>query len=333
MLAMLLLCGALVPLLANAGTDLERHPAASTNDPIELRGAVEEDTPTPDQEPTASQLRRQLDEAKRQLADLQRRLEEMSATNESTHQEIAARKARAEEESLANAALWKQRLAELEAQRARLAGEDAATNSDRIKDIAGLERELKLKLEASGRLREAQVAKSKQDLEGLRKQLAFKEEDRERQVLASEVFLQKTLEGSRRELELLKERYTEESPELLKKTAAVRALEEKVANADGRVAQRNPNENVIYMATGVALQIGNTITVELRGENGRFSLPNLAIAADGAVTLPWVGSVKVSGLTLQQCEEKLLKSLATHPDLIDGKPVKAVVVTVVRKGE
>ena len=157
--------------------------------------------------------------------------------------------------------------------------------------------------------------------------------DRERQALATELFLQKTLEGSRRELELLQERYTDASPELLKKAAAVRALEEKLTEAAGRVAQRNPNENVIYMAAGVPLQIGNRITVELRGENGRLSLPNLSVAADGAVTLPWVGSVKVNGLTLQQCEEKLLKSLAAHPDLIDGKPVKAVIVTVVRKGE
>jgi len=275
---------------------------------------------------------------------MQRRLEEMSAINESTRQEIATRKARAEE-SVASAARVKQRLAELEAQRARLVGDDAAANNDRIKEITGLERDLKLKLEASGRLREAEVEKSRQDLEGLRKQLASKEElarqevnptlkaDRERQALATELFLQKTLEGSRRELELLQERYTDASPELLKKAAAVRALEEKLTEAAGRVAQRNPNENVIYMAAGVPLQIGNRITVELRGENGRLSLPNLSVAADGAVTLPWVGSVKVNGLTLQQCEEKLLKSLAAHPDLIDGKPVKAVIVTVVRKGE
>jgi beta-lactamase regulating signal transducer with metallopeptidase domain len=354
--ALLLLCGALVPLLANSEkrrasdlsladspsliglpstlnpndaplADLVRHPVAPANDSPEFRAQATEREAAPDQEPTASQLRGQLDEAKKALAELQRRLEEISGGNASTREEIATRKAMTEEDE--KSLLDRERLLKQKLEAARLS-EDKSQAADlkaqqMRQEVEELRQQLEFKAEQA---RQDDLAKSDQ----AREESTLKS-DRERQTLANELVVRKMLEEARRDLESQRERYTDQSPELLKKISAVRALQEKLATLDGQVAERKANATMIYMAARVPLEIGNVITVELRGDNGRMSLPDITIAADGTLKLPWVGTVKVNGLTLQQCEETLLKSLATHPDLLDGKPVKAVVVTVERKEE
>ena len=97
----LLFCTTLVPILAANFRNPESLPSAGPagsapfNRPqiVEVRAAASPadvgrerlaDEKLNDQEPTASQLRRQLDEARKALAELQRRLEEIAGTSEAS---------------------------------------------------------------------------------------------------------------------------------------------------------------------------------------------------------------------------------------------------------
>src|SRR5205823_6651966 len=74
----LLLCGALVPIVAARMGPVEPQPAQSSAGPLVIDD-LKSVEPEP-QEPTASQLRAQLEEAKKALADMQRRLDELAGT-------------------------------------------------------------------------------------------------------------------------------------------------------------------------------------------------------------------------------------------------------------
>jgi hypothetical protein len=291
-----------------------------------------------DQEAAAAQLRRQLDEAKKALAEMQRQLEEIAGTNEARRKELAGRQAQMKEMGERRAELTQaveQQLAELEAKRRQLSERGVDADSSVIKDI--VDRELTLKKSALMRQQDEELrqqldlqARAEAAVEMARRD-SMNQSERERRVseLLDQNLLQK-LEQSRGELESLRERYTEQSPELLRKRAQVRLLESEMVNAKARLAERNPNEGLAFIAATAIIETGNVISIELRGaKDGRLSIPNLQIEPDGTITLPWVGAVKVSGLTLKQSEETLLKLLASRS--VMEEPVKTVNVTIVRR--
>ena len=242
----LLLFGALVPVIA-AVRSADRPGDARTADRSAVR---DQNNVASDQDQTADQLRRQLEDTKKELDAVRRRLEELTGSAEANRAELAARK------------------------------------SETLRELA-----------------------SKEQLQQKMSEKALAE----RQAVLK---LEKMVQGQKA---------------VFKQREEVSALENLMPEIKARAS--SPNANMVYLAANATLETGNVITLELRGDNGRLSLPDIRIAADGTVKLPWVGTVKVGGLTLQQCEETILKSLAPKADLLDGKPVKSVIVSIVRTGK
>ena len=122
--------------------------------------------------------------------------------------------------------------------------------------------------------------------------------------------------------------YTEQHPRVVAANREYEALQTQYARL---LEHGGGGPTLLYTAADEPIQVRDVLTIELRGDDGRYSLANITVSRDGIIELPVIGAVKVASQTLRQSEESLLKAAGTQPRFMNGKPVKSVTVTLVKR--